>query len=190
VLFSEEQTPQDVYCDKFQTIIGQDIMTPPSNSGFSLLQIALHWVIAILVLFQLFYGESMTSVVDAAAEGTVPSPTDVSLSVAHYWVGVAILCLVIVRLLVRIFNGAPAPADASTWMGYVATAVHWLFYALLVAVPVTGLLTVYVSDAFGDIHSLGKPIFIVLILAHACGALFHQFVIKDGTLRRMLVPAK
>lgn len=55
-------------------------------------------------------------------------------------------------------------------------------------VPVSGLVTLYVNDEIGDIHSLSKPVFIVLILVHAAAALYHQFVVKDGTLRRMLVP--
>jgi cytochrome b561 len=75
-------------------------------------------------------------------------------------------------------------------MTYAAKASHWLFYILLVAVPATGLLAIYVSDEFGDIHKLAKPAFIALIALHAVAALFHQFVLKDGTLKRMLLPAK
>lgn len=165
-------------------------MNTRQTVGYSSIQIALHWTIALLVFFQLIFGESMTTVVDAAEEGIVPSPTDVTISFAHYWVGIAILCLVALRLLLRIVQGTPAPAGVTTWMSYVAKAAHWLFYALLVAVPVTGLLAIYVSGDFGDYHSLGKPIFIVLIALHAAGALFHQLFLKDGTLRRMLVSAR
>ena len=37
---------------------------------------------------------------------------------------------------------------------------------------------------------LGKPLFIVLIALHVLATLWHQFVRHDGTLRRMLVPAR
>ena len=41
---------------------------------------------------------------------------------------------------------------------------------------------------FGEIHSANKPVFILLILIHAAAALYHHFVLKDSTLRRMMVP--
>ena len=75
-------------------------------------------------------------------------------------------------------------------MDWAAKLVHWAFYLMLVAMPVLGLLTVYVSDEFGDIHKLGKPVFLVLIGVHVLAALFHQFIKRDGTLRRILVPAR
>ena len=165
-------------------------MKTSENTGYSFVQIALHWMIALLVFFQLVFGESMTAVVDAGEEGTNASSSDVLISVAHYWVGIVILCLVGLRLALRILQGTPPPAGARTWMTYAAGASHWLFYILLVAVPVTGLLAIYVSGEFGNIHALAKPAFIVLIALHAAAALFHQFFLKDGTLRRMFVPAK
>lgn len=161
--------------------------------GYSRLQVFLHWVIAALVLFQLLFGESMAEAVEAAEEGERLSGADLLLSGAHYWVGIAILVLVAIRLGIRLWQGAPAATTApnqASWTDRAATAMHWLFYALLFAVPVSGLLAVYVSDEIGDIHALAKPVFIVLILAHAGAALYHQFVLKDGTLRRMLVPEK
>jgi cytochrome b561 len=41
----------------------------------------------------------------------------------------------------------------------------------------------------GDIHALAKPVFIVLISIHAAAALFHQLWLRDGTLKRMLLPS-
>ena len=46
------------------------------NAGYSLLQITLHWIVAALVIFQLFFGESMTAAVDAVAEGGTASSFD------------------------------------------------------------------------------------------------------------------
>jgi cytochrome b561 len=165
-------------------------MTKQSPSGYNTLQISLHWIVALLVLFQLFFGETMTNVVDATADGKPVSSTDQFIATAHYWVGISILALVVVRFTVRIFAGAPEPAGGSKLVALIAQAAHWAFYFLLAAVPVTGLLAIYVNDSFGDIHALGKPAFIVLITLHAAGAFFHQFFVKDGTLKRMLVPAR
>ncbi|MDB5613798.1 MAG: cytochrome b562 [Devosia sp.] len=159
--------------------------------GYSTLQITIHWVIAALVAFQLIFGGGMTNVRDAAEEGATPSSVDTAVSICHYWFGIAILVLVLVRLGIRIIQGvSPRPVGTPTWMDWAAKLVHWAFYLMLFAMPMLGLLTVYVSDAFGDIHKLGKPVFIALIALHVVAALFHQFVKRDGTLRRMLVPAR
>ncbi|MBZ9761607.1 cytochrome b [Mesorhizobium sp. CA8] len=161
-----------------------------TRRGYSFFQIGLHWLTAALVLFQLFFGESMTAVVDAAEGGQAVSATDQALGSAHYWVGLAILALVLVRLIVRLASGAPAPAGRGPrWMQLAAHASHGLFYVLLLAAPAIGFLAFYLGDPWGDIHSLAKPAFIVLIAIHAVAALYHQFWLKDGTLKRMLSPA-
>jgi len=165
-------------------------MQSHTKTGYSALQIALHWGVALLVLFQLIFGESMTTVVDAAEEGNVVSSLDQTLANAHYWVGISILVLVFLRLAVRLVQGAPAAKGPKNWMTVAAGAAHLAFYVLLAVVPVTGLLAIYMSDEYADIHELAKPAFIVLIAAHAGAALFHHFVLKDGILKRMLVPAR
>ena len=163
----------------------------PTTSGYSGLQIALHWTTAMLVLFQLIFGDSMTNYVDAAAQGRQLPPFAHMMGSAHYWVGLAILFLVIVRLMVRLVQG-PHRFDGARpgLMVCAASALHVLFYVLLVGVPVSGLLAFYVWDWMGDIHAWAKPVLIVLICVHAGAALFHHFVLKDGVLGRMLVPAR
>jgi cytochrome b561 len=158
--------------------------------GYAPIQVGLHWLIAALVLFQLVFGESMVAATDAAEEGTPIDAADAILATAHFWVGLTILLLVAVRLVIRIRNGAPPPAHDNPIVAFAGRATHWLFYILLVAVPVTGLITVYINPEMGEIHQLAKPAFIVLIALHAAAALFHQFVLRDGTLKRMLVPTK
>ncbi|TPN46842.1 cytochrome b [Mesorhizobium sp. B1-1-7] len=159
--------------------------------GYSSYQIALHWIVAALVLFQLLFGESMTTVVDAAENGAAVSPADQTLGSAHFWVGISILTLVFVRLTMRLISGAPRPADRGpAWMRIAARGSHGLFYLLLLATPIVGLLAFYIGDPWGDIHSLSKPVFIVLISVHALAALFHQYWLRDGTLKRMLSPGR
>ncbi|MDW5317574.1 cytochrome b [Rhizobium sp. PL01] len=158
--------------------------------GYSGLQITLHWLIAALVAVQLIFGESMTASVDAMAEGGAASPFDQTIASLHYWFGTAILVLVVLRLFVRLTHGAPSSPDGIPgWMSFASRITHWIFYALLIAVPVTGLLGFYTDGPFGDIHAWAKPVFIGLIALHAGAALFHQFWLKDGLLKAMLVPA-
>ena len=163
-------------------------MGKKSVEGYSTIQIALHWLIVVAVLFQLVFGESMTNVVDALENGATPDAGDLQLSSAHIWVGIAILGLLVIRLAIRLLMGAPEVIGEPGLATRAASAMHWLFYALLVIVPVTGLLAKYIGDPWGDIHTIGKPVFIVLIILHAAAALYHHFIMKDETLVRMLRP--
>jgi cytochrome b561 len=158
-----------------------------SRGGYSGSQILLHWLIAALVLFQLIFGESMGEVIEAAEEGEPVSAFDQAMADAHYWVGIAILALVALRFLLLVARGAPTPIGRG-WSVIAARIVHGIFYLLLVAVPTTGLLAIYISDDFGEIHEIGKPLFIAFIVIHALGALAHHFLFRDNTLKRMLVP--
>lgn len=160
------------------------------KAGYSALQILLHWLIAALVFFQLIFGESIGAVLRAQHRGTVASGSDIAFGTAHYWVGIAILLLVLLRIVVRVGAGAPQPAvEAPAWTRRAAHVSHALFYLLLVVTPLLGLAGYYFGEPFDDIHSAAKPVFIVLIALHVLGALYHQLWLKDGTLRRMVVPA-
>lgn len=159
--------------------------------GYSGLQIGLHWTIAGLVLFQLLFGESMTIYVDAAERGRPVPQYDQMMGSAHYWVGLSILFLAFIRLGLRMIYGAPhAEPSTPTWMAAASRVAHVAFYALLFAIPVSGLLAFYTWAWMGDVHSLAKPVLIVMIVIHAAAAFFHHFVLKDATLHNMLVPTR
>jgi cytochrome b561 len=156
--------------------------------GYTLVQVVLHWLIAVLVMFQIIFGESMVEAEEAAGHGEALGGFDAAFASAHYWTGLAILALVLVRLSHRLVTGAPVTLDENPALRVLGAAMHWAFYFLLVAVPVTGLLAFCVDEEFGDIHAVAKPVFLALIAIHAAAALYHHFVLHDGTLRRMLVP--
>ena len=157
--------------------------------GYSTLQIGLHWLIAALVLVQLVFGESMTEFVEAAEEGEPVSALDANLAGVHYYFGIAILALVAVRLALRFGRGAPPAPEASRALELAGRISHWLFYALLVVMPITGLLGYYYRrSVLAKWHTYAKPVFIGLIALHVAASLYHQFWRKDGLLMRMLKP--
>lgn len=157
--------------------------------GYTIYQIGLHWLIAALVFVQLIFGESMTEALEAAEEGEPVSALASNLANMHYYFGIAILVLVAVRLALRLRNGAPLPPPETSGAIELAGKVsHWLFYALLVVVPVSGLLGYYFGDPYGEWHTYAKPVFIGLIALHVAASLYHQFWRKDGLLMRMLKP--
>ena len=158
-----------------------------SPRAYTLGQILLHWTIAALVIWQLIFGESIEAL-EHPGEATA---TDIFLGNSHIVVGIAILVLVVLRIVLRLVNGAPPPPEGTGRLtARLAGATHAAFYVLLVAMPVTGLLNFYLDLPTGEIHELGKPLFIILIALHVLATLWHQFVRHDGTLRRMLVPAR
>jgi cytochrome b561 len=156
--------------------------------GYSIYQIVLHWLIAALVIAQLFLGESMAEVVEAIEDGKTVSPLENTLADVHYYFGIAVLALVVVRLGLRLKNGAPPPPDTNGALEIASRLSHWLFYVLLVTVPIMGLLGYYFGDPYGEIHSYAGPVFIGLISLHVVASLYHQFWRKDGLLMRMLKP--
>lgn len=157
--------------------------------GYTATQITLHWLIVVLVFFQLIFGESMSSAFRAAFRGTAVDPTDASLATAHIWVGFAVLFLALLRLALRLKAGAPpAPEGESPLLALAAKLTHALFYLLLILVPVSGIVAYYWYRGAGEIHELGKPAFILLIALHVIAALWHQFYLRDGLLMRMLKP--
>jgi len=161
----------------------------PRPAGYSLPQIGLHWLIVLLVFYQLIFGEDMGAAERVLRRGEPLEGATLLGANLHLWVGIAILVLAAVRLVVRLGYGAPAPVPGlPAWQEKLSGALHWGFYALLFLVPISGLLAWFVAPELGDVHSLAKPLFIVLILVHAGAALYHHFVRKDEVLKRMLVP--
>jgi cytochrome b561 len=158
---------------------------PLPARSYTLGQIILHWAIAALVIWQLVFGEEMEALEHPAGADA----TDLFLANAHIWAGLAILALVVLRIALRLVRGAPRLEEPGRVTAMLAKATHLAFYVLLVAMPVTGLLDYYGGLPTGEIHELGKPLFIVLIALHVAATAWHQFVRHDGTLRRMVVPA-
>ncbi len=163
-------------------------MTPPT--GYSRTQIGLHWIIGALIVFQLIFGESIGEAWDASMEGGVPNMT--LLVWAHIVVGVSVLLLALWRVAVRMGRGAPAEAEAGTMLTKLAAkGTHLALYLLMLAVPATGLVAWYGGiEVAGEVHSWAKPVLIVLIVLHVVGALWHQFVIKDNLVARMVRPGQ
>src|SRR6185369_317389 len=90
-----------------------------------------HWLMAVLILAQISLG--------ILAVNMQMSPGKIQLFVWHKSLGVLLLALVALRLLWRLADTPPAlPADLPAWERAAARGGHWLLYALMIALPVTG----------------------------------------------------
>lgn len=164
----------------------------------------LHWITAILMVFMLFFGDNYIRVPRGASLAAwEPS--------AHASFGILILLLGLARLLWRLGNPPPAlPHTMPRWQVWVSHATHWAFYALMVAIPVMGLLAIVpfgaerldvehvtflnlfpvafmpnLGDWTVDAHALLANVAQALAIVHVMAALKHQFWDKDGLLGRM-----
>lgn len=156
-----------------------------NQAEYSRLQILLHWLVALLVAFNYFYSEGMGDALDARLDGTPAPVIDINPSI-HVWVGVAVLSLTILRFANRLLQGVPKATGAG-YLGLLAEWVHRLLYLLLFIVPVMGAVTWFGAiDATGEPHALIANILLTIAGLHAIAALFHQFVLKDGLILKML----
>lgn len=156
--------------------------------GFSRVQIGLHWVVGLLILYNLLMGEDMSHVWRAGQGGGATMTTG---AWAHIFLGIAVLALVLWRLVLRLTRGVPAaPEGESALMKLAGSAGHLALYVLMIAIPVTGLLAWYGGvTSLAAIHGeLLKVILWVVITLHVVAAFYHQFVLKDGLMERMRRP--
>ena len=152
-----------------------------TTRGYSVAQIGLHWLIAVLLVVAWFTGEGAREALDAFEEqGTAAG------FVPHVALGLAILALAVLRVLVRLGRGAPEPAgEAGSLQVRAAGWMHLALYVLMIAVPLGGISAWFLGLETGDIHALFANVLMILALGHAALAIYHQVVLKDGTLTRM-----
>lgn len=159
---------------------------PPDN--YSRLQIGLHWIIAALILLQFLAHDGIEHVWDAYEDGEAADAGDLPLAYLHVATGVSILLLAILRIFVRLNRGAPPlPQDHPPVLKFVAHANHFLLYAFLIAMPLTGATAWFfgVEDA-AEIHEVGKTLLLILVVLHIAGGLAEHFFFRTNVLRRML----
>jgi cytochrome b561 len=155
--------------------------------SYSSLQIALHWTIAALVVFQLLVHDGMVDAFEASMHGE-PVGGNIGWAYLHIGVGVSVLLLAIVRLTVRLNRGAPpVHHDKPEFLVWLAYTTHILLYTFIFLMPLSGAIAWFFElDFSAGIHVLAKNILIPLVTLHVVGALTEHFVLKNDTLVRML----
>lgn len=176
-----------------------DAVTP--GAKYSSLAKLLHWSIALLIVAQLAIGWTMPEV----HKDTLP----VGAIAWHLRLGATIALLVALRVCWRIARPPQRTDDGRGWLARAAQATHALLYLLMVVAPVLGWANANSRDwavglaswlelprimpvgsklghALGDVHGNLAVVLAVLIGLHVAAGLYHHFVLRDDTLRRML----
>jgi len=161
--------------------------------------IAVHWATALLVVVLWTIGQT----VDFVPKG--PDRTDyISL---HVVLGATLGVLILARLAWQVTGATkPPPLDRGLLL-FGAKAVHGLLYLLLIAVVALGATFTWIrgDEVFGLVqftsfapddralrrsiagwHELVANTILIVAGLHAAAGLFHHYVWKDSTLRRML----
>jgi len=172
-----------------------------SGTRYTRTAIALHWLIAALVIVQFTWGWWMQEI---AKQPVGPRVDAFNL---HKSVGMTILGLMVVRILWRIGHRPPPLSAMPGWQAQAARGTHIGLYALLVVHPLSGYLgsavsgypvkyfgmtlpswagaNVALKDFLSGMHLTTSWMIAVLVGLHVCGALKHALVDRDGLLARM-----
>ncbi|OAN81282.1 hypothetical protein A8B78_09775 [Jannaschia sp. EhC01] len=158
--------------------------TTPAVTGYSRLQIILHWLVFALIAQQYIFKDAMSAAWDRLGEGL--EATFDPLVLAHVAGGALILIFALWRLMLRARRGVPPAIEAPKVQGILAKLTHLGLYALMILMPVSGAVAWFGGvEAAAQGHNVMKIILLALVALHVVGALYHQVVLRDGTLARM-----
>ena len=165
------------------------------------LLVTLHWVLALLIVAALLAG----FVILAPMSNTNPEKLDVLR--LHMAGGMLILGLMLIRLIVRWLSATPTAATVGRPSPHpLARISHFGLYVLVLIMAATGFATALVAGlpaiVFGAsgaplpasftayptrlAHGYAALALTGFIGLHVLAVLYHQFVVKDALLRRML----
>lgn len=164
--------------------------------------VTLHWLVALLIFAALPLGLYMHD---------LPlSPHKLRLYSYHKWIGVTVLLFAVIRLAWRAAHRPPAlPDTMPRWERIAAESVHYLLYALIFIIPLSGWLmssamgfqTVWfgvlplpdlvgknkeLADLLHEVHENLSYGLLILVAGHTGAALKHYFIERDDILQRMI----
>ncbi|MCI2398460.1 cytochrome b/b6 domain-containing protein [Aliiroseovarius subalbicans] len=164
------------------------------------LLVALHWIVAALIIGALIMGGTQL------AEMPNSDPGKIAGLRAHMTVGMVIGGLLILRLITRFSTAKPPHADAgNAVLNLGGRVAHWALYGLALLMVASGM-GISLSAGLPDIvfggadtplpadfsayppraaHGIVSKLLALTILAHVAGWAYHQFIRRDGLIRRM-----
>lgn len=171
---------------------------------YGTLSIALHWLM--LLLFVAVYAS-------IELRELYPKGSDAreALKTWHYMLGMSVFFLAWLRIVIHATAGPQPPVQPQPrpWQALAARLMHVALYLLMFGMPLAGWLILSAKGEavpfFGlqlpaltgenkelaglakEIHETAGTVGYWLIGLHAAAALFHHYIVRDNTLRRMLL---
>lgn len=173
-----------------------------SETRYGSAMIGLHWLM--LLLLAAVY--ALIELRELYPSGSDPREM---MKAWHFTLGLTVFLLVWIRLGLRLTQAVPRiEPEPVRWQRLASRIVHMALYALMIAMPVLGWLTLSAdgetalvnglilpaligpnpdtADALQKLHANIGTFGYVLIGVHALAALFHHYFLRDNTLVRML----
>jgi cytochrome b561 len=170
------------------------------TDAYTPLAVLLHWTLAVLITGMVALGWYMMEIED--------DPGSAWFFNLHKSIGLVVAALVLLRLVWRLgHRPAPLPDSLPSWQAATARAIHWLLYAAMVAMPLSGLIGALLSkkgivffgtalprvfeanhdlaEIFFEAHSLTAWILVALVSLHVLAGLKHLLIDRDGVFQRM-----
>ncbi len=170
-------------------------------SDYSVTQKVIHWLMAILIGLDLFVAQKFGGIMEDWDR--IDSRSD------HATLGTIVAILFVLRIVFRKRHGVAAfPASMPDWQLKAAKFGHWALYFFMGVLMVSGAVTAINASSplllFGQlditigrlnedffknvrvVHEFATNAMIALIAGHILAALYHHFIAKDDSTRRML----
>jgi len=173
-----------------------------SKTHYGVLPQTIHWLTFIFVVA----GWLLGTFIDDFSR-----PVHAAMLVVHMALGQCVLALLVIRLAWRLIDPPPPPEETrfGRMQQTAATFIHYLLYALLLAIPCLGIIVQLTRGnalpIFGlwdiaspwpanralarsvlKVHEYLADTLVALAGLHAAAALMHHWVLGDRTLVRML----
>ena len=173
-----------------------------STERYGSLSIGLHWFMLLLLV-------AVYACIELRGFFPKGSEPREALKTWHYMLGLSVFVLVWLRLLSNMTGHFPRiEPEPPRWQKLSARLMHVALYALMIFMPLAGWLMLSaegkpipffglhlpalisesknVAKLIKEIHVTAGTVGYFLIGLHALAALFHHYVMRDNTLRRML----
>jgi cytochrome b561 len=182
--------------------VRHSILTQPvetQNLRHDPVTIVLHWVTAALVGTLWTIGQT----VDVFPNG----PLRIDYRSIHIMFGAILAVVIVARLAWRLARRVELPPIDHGLLLVIARVTHWALYVLLVVTVGLGIPYAWargdsifnvfmipqmvpgdraLAHQIGDWHALAANALLIVAGVHAAAALFHHYILRDETLRRML----
>jgi cytochrome b561 len=173
-----------------------------TTDRYGSLSIGLHWLMLLLLI-------AVYACIELREFFPKGSDPRAALKTWHFMLGLSVLVLASIRLVARVTNPVViVPLVMPGWMQLSAKLMHITLYVLMIGMPLAGWLLLSaeskpipffglqlpaliaeskdLAELIKEIHATSGTVGYFLIGLHATMALFHHYVLKDSTLKRML----
>ncbi len=176
--------------------------TQGTDERYHPLSISIHW----LTFFLMIAVYALIELREIYPKG---SDAREAMKMWHFMLGLTVLGLTLVRIVPRVlFRVPPITPPLPATQRFVAEAVHLILFAALIVLPVLGWLVLSakgkpipffglelpaligpnkdLAEKLEEIHANLGTLGYFLIGIHAAASLFHHYIVRDNSLRRIL----